>query len=108
MSYEMSRLAEGDGLAYTAGADLTGYDLGPTSGVFTMPGQGALHLSVAPCFGWSVHIRADSVDLKVDEIGADVLSSVSFSLPVGETFSIRFSSTGTVRQVTLDWAKGGY
>ena len=105
---EVTRLCEGSNVTYgSTAADLTGCSYEPTSGAYTMPCQGTLNIAVCYSAAADMYIRTGSTNQKVASLLADTFSTVVISLPSQRAFSIRFSATGTVREICVDFVSNG-
>jgi hypothetical protein len=100
---EVTRLSEGSNVSYgSTSADLTGLSSEPTSGAYTMPAHGTLNISCCYSAAADLYIRTGSTNQKVMSLLADTFNTIVISLPSGRAFSIRFSATGTVRELCVD------
>lgn len=107
---EVTRLAEGSNVTYGNTAnDLTGCSYEPTSGTYTMPAHGTLNISVCYSAAAVMYIRTGSTNQTAITCLADTFHTAVISLPSQRAFSIRFSATGTVRELCVDAiAKGSF
>lgn len=105
---QVTRLSEGSNVTYgSTSADLTGCSYEPTSGGYTMPSHGTLNISVCYSAAADMYIRTGSTNQKVATLLADTFATAVISLPSARAFSIRFSATGTVRELCVDSIANG-